>query len=56
MSPASTADIRQRNESINPHLLRLESHLAHSKRSVESLRELLGPTSGGGNREEPQVP
>jgi DNA-binding transcriptional MerR regulator len=39
----STTDIRQRNELINAHLMRLESQLAHTKRAVESLRELLEP-------------
>src|ERR1700739_584653 len=39
----STTDIRQRNEMINAHLLRLESQLAHTKRAVEALRELLEP-------------
>src|SRR5258705_11347801 len=39
----STTDIRQRNELINAHLTRLESQLAHTKRAVESLRELLEP-------------
>lgn len=38
----STTDIRQRNELINAHLMRLESQL-HTKRAVESLRELLEP-------------
>src|SRR5260370_39683728 len=39
----STTDIRQRNELINAHLMRLESQLAQTKRAVESLRELLEP-------------
>ena len=39
----STTDIRQRNELINAHLMRLGSQLAHTKRAVESLRELLEP-------------
>jgi DNA-binding transcriptional MerR regulator len=39
----STTDIRQRNELINAHLMRLESQLAHTKRAVETLRELLEP-------------
>src|ERR1700741_3629861 len=39
----STTDILQRNELINAHLMRLESQLAHTKRAVESLRELLEP-------------
>src|SRR5258708_11065172 len=39
----STTDIRQRNELINAHLMRLESQLAHTTRAVESLRELLEP-------------
>ena len=39
----STTDVRQRNELINAHLMRLESQLAHTKRAVESLRELLEP-------------
>src|ERR1700739_1707746 len=39
----STTDIRQRNEMINAHLIRLESQLAHTKRAVEALRELLEP-------------
>src|SRR5258708_20167193 len=39
----STTDIRQRNELINAHLMRLESQLAHTNRAVESLRELLEP-------------
>ena len=34
----STTDIRQRNDLINAHLMRLESQLAHTKRAVESLR------------------
>jgi len=38
-----TTDIRRRNEMINAHLMRLESQLAHTKRAVESLRELLEP-------------
>src|SRR6201984_1932873 len=44
-----TTDIRQRNELISTHLMRLESQLAHTKRAVESLRELLepGPTAEG---------
>lgn len=45
----STTDIRQRNDLINAHLMRLESQLAHTKRAVESLRELLetGPAAEG---------
>ena len=39
----STTDIRQRNELINAHLMRLESQLAQTKRAVEQLRELLEP-------------
>src|SRR5258708_6733628 len=39
----STTDIRQRNELINAHLMRLESQLAQTTRAVESLRELLEP-------------
>jgi len=39
----STTDIRHRNELINAHLTRLESQLAHTKRAVETLRELLEP-------------
>jgi len=35
----STTDIRQRNELINAHLMRLESQLAHTTRAVETLRE-----------------
>src|SRR6201986_2507181 len=39
----STTDIRQRNELINAHLMRLESQRVQSKRAVESLRKLLEP-------------
>jgi DNA-binding transcriptional MerR regulator len=39
----NTTDLRQRNELINAHLMRLESQLAQTKRAVESLRELLEP-------------
>jgi DNA-binding transcriptional MerR regulator len=39
----STTDLRQRNELINAHLMRLESQLAQTNRAVESLRELLEP-------------
>jgi len=39
----STTDIRHRNELISAHLTRLESQLAHTKRAVETLRELLEP-------------
>lgn len=39
----STTDVRQRNELINAHLIRLESQLAQTTRAVESLRELLEP-------------
>ena len=39
----STTDIRQRNELINAHLMRLEFQLAQTKRAVELLRELLEP-------------
>src|SRR5246127_2692878 len=39
----NTTDIGRRNELINAHLIRLESELAHTKRAVESLRELLEP-------------
>src|SRR5258705_11417536 len=39
----STTDIRQRNELINAHLMRLESQLAQTKGAVEQLRELLEP-------------
>src|ERR1700759_2939097 len=39
----STTDIRQRNELINAHLVRLESQLAQPKQAVAQLRELLEP-------------
>jgi DNA-binding transcriptional MerR regulator len=39
----STTDLRQRNELISAHLMRLESQLAQTNRAVESLRELLEP-------------